>query len=654
MKIRVKIQLSVLSAVVIPGLVISIILAMFVTNKAYEQFYDVSEREIRQVENGMTIFFKGIEDNVKYLINHPQILSAKSNITSYKSNNKSIVMTPAKNGGLESSIFTMFENFGDSHDNLAYVYFANSEGGYLQWPAGSIGANYDPRERPFYQSALNNRGEITRTNAYYFASDDASIISTVATVNDASGNVIGVQGMDVSLKGLTEIVKKIKLGAQGYIMLLQNDGTILVDPKNTKNTFKNINSLPSDAFNEIAKLDSGHLSIVLDDVDYEVNIISSDALGWKFVGFVPKDEILMMSNAIISRMMLIEVIMLIIFIAASWQVAKLITDPIIQIKENLREIASGDGDLTTRIAIRSKNDETAELAYSFNDFVEKIRDLVIEVKSNADSVNQLSSHVAQASESLATTTEQQNTQSHTMAAALHEVSTTSSQISATVKGAEDLAENSKVEVVAGGKIISESIELMSSVADDMTSLKDTLNNLQSSSEKINEIIKLITGIADQTNLLALNAAIESARAGEAGRGFSVVADEVRELSGRTTSAATQVAELIQTVQMQSNNSYENITQLNLKIQESVEKGQESLVLLENITASSEKIANETSLVANSIEEESSAIEEINQNIQHMSSAIDESTKSISNIKGITDNLDSQAEQLQQIVEKFKT
>jgi len=424
--------------------------------------------------------------------------------------------------------------------------------------------------------------------------------------------------------------------------------------KNTQNTFKNINSLPGEAFQDIAKLNAGQLSILLDDVDYEVNIITSAALGWKFVGFVPKDEILMMSNAIISRMMLIEIIMLIIFIAASWQVAKLITDPIIQIKENLREIASGDGDLTTRINVRSKRDETAELAYSFNDFVEKIRELVVEVKSNADSVNQLSSHVAQASETLATTTEQQNTQSHTMAAALHEVSTTSTQISETVKGAEELSENSKVEVIAGGRTISQSIELMSSVADDMTALKDILNSLQSSSEQINEIIKLITGIADQTNLLALNAAIESARAGEAGRGFSVVADEVRELSGRTTNAATQVGELIQTVQSQSNESYEHITQLNLKIQESVEKGQESLELLENITASSEKIANETSLVATSIEEESSAIEEINQNIQHMSSAIDESTKSISNIKGITDNLDNQAEQLKQIVEKFKT
>jgi len=654
MKIRVKIQLSVLAAVVIPGLVISIILAMFVTDKAYEQFYDVSEREIRQVENGMKIFFRGIEDNVKYLINHPKVLSANKDIANYKGNSDSVLMTPSKNSELESSIYAMFKNFGDSHDNLAYVYFANSEGGYLQWPAGNIGANYDPRERPFYQSAMKNKGQITRTNAYYFASDDASIISTVATVNDASGNVIGVQGMDVSLKGLTEIVKKIKLGEQGYIMLLQNDGTILVDPKNTQNTFKNINSLPGEAFQDIAKLNAGQLSILLDDVDYEVNIITSAALGWKFVGFVPKDEILMMSNAIISRMMLIEIIMLIIFIAASWQVAKLITDPIIQIKENLREIASGDGDLTTRINVRSKRDETAELAYSFNDFVEKIRELVVEVKSNADSVNQLSSHVAQASETLATTTEQQNTQSHTMAAALHEVSTTSTQISETVKGAEELSENSKVEVIAGGRTISQSIELMSSVADDMTALKDILNSLQSSSEQINEIIKLITGIADQTNLLALNAAIESARAGEAGRGFSVVADEVRELSGRTTNAATQVGELIQTVQSQSNESYEHITQLNLKIQESVEKGQESLELLENITASSEKIANETSLVATSIEEESSAIEEINQNIQHMSSAIDESTKSISNIKGITDNLDNQAEQLKQIVEKFKT
>ncbi len=339
MNIRVKIQLSVLAAVVIPGIIISVILAMFVTEKAYQQFYDVSEREIRQVENGMKIFFRGIEDNVKYLITHPEVLSASQNITRYTSNNESVLMTPANNGGLEASIYGMFKRFGDSHENLAYVYFANSEGGYLQWPAGNIGANYDPRQRPFYQTALKKKGQITRTSAYYFASDDASIISTVATVKDANGNVMGVQGMDVSLKGLTEIVKEIKLGEQGYIMLLQDDGTILVDPKHTNNTFKNINSLPEDAFKAIAKLNSGQLSVLLDDVDYEVNIITSSALGWKFVGLVPKEEILMMSNSIISRMMLIEIVMLIIFIVASWQVAKLITDPIIQIKDNLRAVS---------------------------------------------------------------------------------------------------------------------------------------------------------------------------------------------------------------------------------------------------------------------------------------------------------------------------
>ncbi|WP_019028574.1 cache domain-containing protein [Colwellia piezophila] len=191
----------------------------------------------------MKIFFRGIEDNVQYLINNPKIISANKDITSYKANANSVLMTPSQNGGLESSIYTMFENFGDSHENLAYVYFANSEGGYLQWPAGNIGANYDPRERPFYQTAMKNSGEITKTNAYYFALDDASIISTVAKVNDENGNVIEVQGMDVGLKGLTEIVREIKLGEQGYIMLLQEDGTILVDPNNTQNTFRNINSL---------------------------------------------------------------------------------------------------------------------------------------------------------------------------------------------------------------------------------------------------------------------------------------------------------------------------------------------------------------------------------------------------------------------------
>jgi methyl-accepting chemotaxis protein len=654
MNIRQKIQLSVLSAVAIPGIIISAVVADFVTEKAYEQFYDVSEREIRQVENGIEMFFRGIEDNVKYLINHPKIISASTKITNYQDNDTSVQMTPSKNGGSESSIFRMFKNFGDSHEDLAYVYFANNAGGYIQWPEGGIGPKYDPRVRPWYQSAMKGQGKVTRTSAYYFPSDNVFIISTVAAVKNRHDEIIGVQGMDVSLNGLTELVKKIKLGEKGYIMLLQEDGTILVDSRNPKNTFKNIKSLPESGFDKIANLRSGHISMLLNDVEYEVNIISTNALGWKFLGFVPKNEILMMSNSIISRMMIIEFIMLFIFIGASWKVARLITEPIIKINENMKKIALGDGDLTARINVLSEKDETDELALSFNDFIEKIHQLVVEVKSNAEGVYKLSSHVAQASGDLSVTTEVQSEQSREMSRALRKVSKTSLKISETVKGAEILSETSKEHVIAGGKTIGESIELMSSVASDMTSLKETLNNLQNSSKQINEIIKLITGIADQTNLLALNAAIEAARAGEAGRGFSVVADEVRQLSSRTTNAATQVAGLIQTIQSQSNASYEHISLLNMKIQESVDKGQGSLQLLKNITVSSEAIADETALVAIAIEKESLAIEGININIQDMLIAFDESTGSINNIKGITEHLDNQTDQLQKLVKKFKT
>ena len=652
MNIRMKIQISVMLAVILPGIFISIILDKFVTDKAYEQFYDVSEREIRQVDNAMELFFNGVAQNVNSLATNPKIIAAGKNITSYNNNSESVIMTPSSNGGVESNVYEIYENFANSHDSTAYVYFGNVEGGYIQWPEGNMGANYDPRERPFYQQALKNKGKASRTDAYFY--DGTALISTVATVHDSDGNVVGTQAVDVSLNGLTKIAKDIKLGGDGYIMILDGNGTILFDPKNPENTSKNIDSLADDVYKAISKLPSGPLSALVNDTEYEVNIVTSNALGWKFVGFVPKNEILKMSNSIISKLMYIEGFMLVIFLILSWKVSTMITLPIVKINEKLKEIASGEGDLTTRIKLSSKSDETFDLATSFNDFVEQICELVVAVKGKAESVNKLSNQVAKASELLAETTEEQNSQSLTMASALHEVSMTSKLISETVKGTEALSENSKIEVNAGGVTISESIKLMSSVADDMSSLKDILNELQSSSEKIDDITKLITGIADMTNLLALNAAIESARAGEAGRGFSVVADEVRELSGRTTGAATQIADLIQTVQSQSNSSYEHITELNSRIQASVEKGEESLKILQSITLASEKMANETLSVSTSIEEESKAIEEINENIQVMSSAIGDSANNIASIKEITEDLDIQASQLKALVEQFKT
>jgi methyl-accepting chemotaxis protein len=266
----------------------------------------------------------------------------------------------------------------------------------------------------------------------------------------------------------------------------------------------------------------------------------------------------------------------------------------------------------------------------------------------------MASEVAGTSDSLSVATEEQNSQSHSIAAALNEISITSGQIAHTIKGADELSRQSKLEVDQGSSVIVDVIKRMSKVASDMSGLTTTLQDLNKSSDEINTIISLITDIANMTNLLALNAAIESARAGEAGRGFAVVADEVRTLSVRTSKAATQVSQLIKELQQQSNASCDQIELLNLEINASVEHGAQSLQILDKITASSEKISNETAQVAHSMGEESNAIEEINQNIQNMALAINESTADISRLKEVSQQLGAQANELQNSVGRFKT
>lgn len=652
MKIRNKIQLSVLSALVIPALIISVVLSSKLKQEAYRQFVDVSSREIRQIENGIAILFKDIEDNVRFLASHPVATDGGSNMTSYAQSSGG-PMTPSRNGGNETKMYQLFDMFAKSHEGLAYIYYANQEGDYVQWPEGSISANYDPRNRPFYQQAMNNQG-ITRTSAYFYATDNATIISTVTQVKDANGNKIGVQGMDMSLKGLTEHIKKITLGETGFLMLAESDGTLLVDPRNPENNFKKLSDINDSAYQQLAKIDEGQTRVELDGKTYQVNVITSSKFGWKFIGLVTMDEILSTANFLIYLMLLIEVVMLVIFIGLSFWVSNLITRPIDDVKDMLQEVASGDGDLTCRIVTRSKNDETAELAFAFNLFVGKIRELILQVIDNAKQVSTMASEVASASDSLSVVTEEQNSQSHSIAAALNQISITSGQIAQTIKGADELSKQSKLEVDQGSGVISDVIKRMSRVANDMGGLTTTLQDLNRSSDEINEIISLITDIANMTNLLALNAAIESARAGEAGRGFAVVADEVRSLSVRTSKAATQVSELIKALQLQSNASCGQIELLNQEITASVEHGAQSLQILEKITASSEKISQETAHVAHSMGEESNAIEEINQNIQNMALAINESTEDIARLKDVSQQLGAQAKELQSSVGRFKT
>ena len=203
-------------------------------------------------------------------------------------------------------------------------------------------------------------------------------------------------------------------------------------------------------------------------------------------------------------------------------------------------------------------------------------------------------------------------------------------------------------------MIARTIEAIRSIEATTRTLAQTLEQLRGSTETIGNIVEVINGVADQTNLLALNAAIEAARAGEAGRGFAVVADEVRKLAERTGKATQDITQIITGLQQETVQANQAMGQAQNAVSRGTELGGESLRILEEIIKASGTVQENTREVAAAINEEGITIEEINQNIQGIASATTQSSQAVSEIAHTAEDLAQRAESLRLLVERFKT
>ncbi|MGB0496242.1 MAG: cache domain-containing protein, partial [Kangiellaceae bacterium] len=356
-----KLIIGFVASITLPILIISLLLISKIQQQTLQSTQTSIEREVSQIDNAIHLFFLEIEKNVKYLSRHKKVIAGKSKLATYTSNNDSVLMTPLQNSSVEKELYQLFTDFGDSHDGIAYIYLGNEQAGYLQWPNGKIGKSYDPRIRPWYQTGITENGEIKRTQAYYFASDDAVIISTVKAFQDSQGTNLGVIGMDVSLGGLSEIVKKIKLGESGYLMLIEDSGTILVDPKNAENNFVSFTEAQQGLFKPLADISSGQVELDINGESYFANVYTSSHLGWKFVGLLKASEVLASANEMTSRIIFLSIILVLLFSSGAVYLSRLISTPIVKVTNGLERISKGDGDLTQRLNINAK-DETGKLA----------------------------------------------------------------------------------------------------------------------------------------------------------------------------------------------------------------------------------------------------------------------------------------------------
>ena len=354
-------------------------------------------------------------------------------------------------------------------------------------------------------------------------------------------------------------------------------------------------------------------------------------------------------------LMLIFVVTAIILagvLAMAMVTAKKMLQPINALAKSLRDIASGGGDLTRRLA-RENDDELGEVTQAFNAFADTIHKLVSHIQELTRALSKVSRSVAANTTDTFQILDLQRAQTLQVASAINEMAASAQEVARSTQDAASAANSAEQSSKSAEVTAVESIKQIHELSSEVRLNTEGLEELQTNVHGISSVLDVIRGIAEQTNLLALNASIEAARAGEQGRGFAVVADEVRALAARTQSSTREIQEMISRLQTSTTNASESIKRSLAKGDSSVQLVSATADVLKTIDSQVSTINERSLQIATAAEEQTQVIESINQNMHQIADATESANQSASQSQVLGGELEKIGEQLEQLVSQFK-
>ncbi len=344
---------------------------------------------------------------------------------------------------------------------------------------------------------------------------------------------------------------------------------------------------------------------------------------------------------------------LILCISGYLAIAKIIVNPLTDLALKLQDISGGGGDLTSRLKVKGKT-ELAWVAASFNGFVKKIAKTIDEIRLTSDKLGQHAQNLAAIAQQTESGVSQQKSETTLVATAMEQMTATAQEVAKNAVNATDAVSCADEEATCSKNIVTEVVSSINSLAAEVENAASVIHQLDSDSESIGEVLSVIQGIAEQTNLLALNAAIEAARAGEQGRGFAVVADEVRTLASRTQKSTQEIQTTIERLQARAREAVKVMENGKQQAAISVEKAASSGEALVNINSKIEIVQDMNTQIASAAEEQTAVAEEINRNIHSISKVSEQTSNGMQKTASSSHELLELADQLKQTVNQFKT